>query len=117
MKRNKHKKFLLNQIIINHKTTKKVMKKFFLIALVALTTTIGCKKENDDKEPNPQPTPPASKLVKKFIETEGGQTTTHNVTYDAAKRPIAITSTDNSEVLTFTYDGNGNITKVESKED
>ena len=96
------------------------MKKYFLIALVALTTVVSCKKENNDTDPsspsNPS-TPGTSKVLKRIIETEDGVTTSHSLTYDASKRLTSIKSSDNSEVVSLTYDGNGNVTKIESKED
>ncbi len=92
------------------------MKQYFLIALVALTTIIACKKEKDNADTSNPSNPGSSKVLKKIIETENGVTTTHNLVYDANKRLTSIRTSDNSEVVSFTYDGNGNVTKIENKE-
>jgi YD repeat-containing protein len=91
------------------------MKKYFLVALVLLSTLIACKKEKGAENPGTS-NPGSSKILKRIIETKAGQTTTYNLSYDASKRLTSIGSTDNSEVMTFTYANDGNVTKVESKE-
>ncbi|WP_315819007.1 hypothetical protein [Paraflavitalea speifideaquila] len=52
-----------------------------------------------------------------MTEVEGGVTTVYNFTYDNAKRLTSFASADGKESTTFTYDGNGNLTKIEAKED
>src|SRR5690349_19418819 len=92
------------------------MKKYFLIALVALTTVVACKKEKNNGDTSNPSNPGSSKVLKKIIETKSGVTTTHSLAYDANKRLTSIRTSDNSEVISFTYDGNGNVTKIENKE-
>lgn len=93
------------------------MKRHFLVALVAVSTLVACKKENGNEEPGGPSNPgSSSKTLKKIIETTAGQTTTYNLTYDASKRLSSVSSTDNSEVTSFTYAGDGNVTKIENKE-
>jgi hypothetical protein len=89
------------------------MKKYFLFALIAALTVVSCKKPSDDTS---TPTPGTSKVLKRFIETKAGQSTTYNVSYDGSKRLTAVSSSDNQEVMTFTYGANDNIAKIENKE-
>lgn len=92
------------------------MKKYFLVTLVALSSLVACKKEKgNDDQGNPS-NPSTAKTLKKIIETKAGQTTTYNVSYNASKRLSSITSTDNSEVTSFTYANDGNVTKIDNKE-
>ncbi|MCU7550066.1 hypothetical protein OCK74_13160 [Chitinophagaceae bacterium LB-8] len=83
----------------------------FCAALIAIT---GCKKDNEDNDTSGTVT---SKLVKRIIETENGVSTTYNITYNGDRRITSYKSTDNSEITNFTYDANGNVTKVENLED
>ena len=88
------------------------MRKQFLIVLVAvLSTLVACKKEKEEPKPSG-----SSKVLKRMIETENGVTTTHVFSYDNNKRLTSIRSTDNAEVIAFTYDGSGNIVKIENRE-
>lgn len=84
----------------------------FCAALIAIT---GCKKDKDENGGTNGPE--ASKLVKRIIETEDGETTTYNISYDGNKRITSYKSTDNKEITNFTYDGNGNVTKIENIEE
>lgn len=90
------------------------MKKHFLVAFLALTTFISCKKDSE-KDPNPS-NPGSSKVLKRIIETENGVTTTHTLAYDGSKRLVSVRSSDNLDVTSLTYDGTGNVTKIENKE-
>lgn len=88
------------------------MRKQFLIVLIAaLSTLVACKKEKEETKPSG-----SSKVLKRMIETENGTTTTHVFSYDNNKRLTSIRSTDNAELIALTYDGNGNIIKIEIKE-
>lgn len=91
------------------------MKRHFLITLLVLSTLVACKKEKGE-EGQSSSTPGSSKTLKRIIETKNGQNTTYNFFYDAAKRLNSISSTDNSEVMSFTYANDGNVTKIENKE-
>lgn len=93
------------------------MKRHFLVALIALSTLAACKKDKGTNEPGGPSNPtPSSKTLKKIIETKAGQTTTYNLTYDASKRLSSVSNTDNSEVTSFTYANDGNVTKIENKD-
>jgi hypothetical protein len=93
------------------------MKRHFLVALIALSTLAACKNDKGTDEPGgPYKPGTTSKTLKKIIETKAGQTTTYNLTYDANKRLSSVSSSDNSEVTSFTYAGDGNVTKIENKE-
>lgn len=86
------------------------MKRQLVMALVALSTLVACKKEPGESGTG------SSKTLKRIIETKAGQTTTYNLSYDGNKRLSSVSSTDNSEVISFTYSGDGNVTKIESRE-
>lgn len=88
-------------------------KQFFILIIAALSTVVGCKKESEN---NPS-TPGSAKLLKRIIETEGGVTTTRNFVYDANKRLMSMQSSDNSETINLTYDNQGNVIKMEDKEE
>ncbi|MBO9683446.1 MAG: hypothetical protein J7502_12390 [Flavisolibacter sp.] len=92
------------------------MKRHFLIALVALSSLVACKKEKGKDDPNNPSNPGTSKMLKRLVQTKAGQTTTYNISYDANKRLSSVSSTDNSEVTSFTYANDGNVTKIENKE-
>jgi YD repeat-containing protein len=90
------------------------MKRHFLVALIAVSSLVACKKENNETR-NPS-NPHSSKILKRIVETKDGQTTTYNFSYDASKRLSSVSSADNSEVTSFTYANDGNVTKIENKE-
>lgn len=92
------------------------MKRHFLVAVIALSTLVACKKEKGSDDNSGGSNPGSSKVLKRIIETKAGQTTTYNFSYDAAKRLSSIASTDNSEAMAFTYANDGNVTKIENKE-
>lgn len=93
------------------------MKRHFLVALIALSSLVACKKEKgNDNTGGGGSNPGSSKVLKRIIETKGGQTTTYNFSYDASKRLSSVISTDNSEAMSFTYANDGNVTKIENKE-
>ena len=58
----------------------------------------------------------STKLLKKVTETSNGTTTVYNLNYDGNKRLTFLGSIDNVETTNFTYDGAGNVIKVEEKE-
>jgi hypothetical protein len=58
----------------------------------------------------------STKLLKKVTETANGTTTVYNVNYDGNKRLSFFSSIDNLETSNFTYDGAGNVIKIEEKE-
>lgn len=91
------------------------MKKYFLFTLITLTALVACKKEKGTENPGGS-NPGSSKVLKRIVETKAGQTTTYNFSYDANKRLTSVASTDNSEAMSFTYAGDGNVTKIENKE-
>lgn len=88
-------------------------KQFLVLIIAALSAVVGCKKEGEN---NPS-APGSAKLLKRIIETEGGVTTTHSLTYDGNKRLTSMQSSDNSETINFTYDNQGNVIKMEDKEE
>lgn len=92
------------------------MKRHFLVALVALSSLVACKKEKGNDDPNNPSNPGTSKMLKRLVQTKDGQTTTYNISYDANKRLSSVSSTDNSEVTSFTYANDGNVTKIDNKE-
>ncbi|HWI90254.1 MAG TPA: hypothetical protein VNT20_03220 [Flavisolibacter sp.] len=93
------------------------MKRHFLVALIALTSLVACKKEKgNDNTGDGGSNPGSPGVLKRIIETKGGQTTTYNFSYDASKRLSSIISTNNSEAMAFTYANDGNVTKIENKE-
>jgi YD repeat-containing protein len=92
------------------------MKKQLLTVFVTLVVLlVGCKKDKNDTETPDNPT--TAKVLKRIIETENGVTTTNTLSYGGNKRLIAITSNDGEQFVKFTYDDNGNITKIENKAD
>lgn len=92
------------------------MKRHFLVAMIALSTLAACKKEKGAENPGGGSNPGSSKVLKRLVETKGGQTTTYSLSYDASKRLSSVSSTDNSESMAFTYANDGNVTKIENKE-
>lgn len=94
------------------------MKKLFLLAGFAITLiSTSCKKDKGDNTPDPGTGGNGSKLLKKLTDKEGNVTTIYNLTYDNNKRLTSITSADNKESTVFTYDGNGNLLKLEEKQE
>ena len=89
-------------------------KQFLVLFLAAFALLTGCKKDNDKPGPD---TPGSTKRLKRIIETEDGVTTTYTFSYDASKRLTAVMSNNEQEMILFTYDNNGNVVKVENKED
>ncbi|HEX2608743.1 MAG TPA: hypothetical protein VHK91_15275 [Flavisolibacter sp.] len=93
------------------------MKKFvFAAAALAALTFTSCKKDDDKNPGGGGSVPPPSKLLKKVTQVEDGVTTIYTLTYDANKRLTAYKSNDNTEQVLFTYDNDGNITKVEQQD-
>jgi len=88
------------------------MKKIFLLAgAVAMLVFGSCKKDkNSDGDNNGG----NSKLLKKVTKTENGKTTVYNFNYDGNKLRSFSTS-DNLDTTAFTFDGAGNLTKLENK--
>ncbi|MFT3826249.1 MAG: hypothetical protein QM731_20160 [Chitinophagaceae bacterium] len=90
------------------------MKKLFLAAgMIATLTIASCKKDKADDSPVNND----SRLLSKVTSTEGGQTSTYTLSYDANKHLTSIRSSDDVEVTSFTYDANGNLTRVEDVDD
>lgn len=90
------------------------MKKHLVLVLfTALVAIVGCKKDDDKPGNNGGGN---AKLVKRFIETEDGETSTFNLTYDGNKRLTSLKKSDDSERTNITYDGAGNVTKIENRE-
>jgi len=89
------------------------MKKIFLLAIaMAMLVVSSCKKEkNSDGDNNNGAN---SKLLKKVTKTENGKTTVYNFIYDGNKL-TSFSSSDNLETTAFTFDGTGNITKLENR--
>jgi hypothetical protein len=93
------------------------MKKIILAASVLALTFTACKKEVTTDPTNPTKPDNSSRLLKKMTKSEAGQTTVYNLTYDGAKRLSQIKSADNHELIEFFYDNNGNVVKMEQRED
>ncbi|MGN6352537.1 MAG: hypothetical protein ACTHLB_04065 [Parafilimonas sp.] len=93
------------------------MKHLSLIATiaVAMLSFASCKKDSSDPAPG-GPGNSGKKLVK-VIETEDGQVTTYNLTYNNDNRLTSVKSTDDSKSTIFTYDNAGNLTGIEQRED
>jgi hypothetical protein len=87
------------------------MRQLFLVALMALVFT-SCKKDDSTTDPVT-----ASKRLKKITKTENGTVTVYNLLYDGDKRLSSIKTTDNSEQILFTYDGSGNLVKIDETEE
>ena len=84
-------------------------KQLFTLFLAAATTFVGCKDDNDTIPDVDKP----GKLLSKITETEDGVSTVYNLTYDNNKRLTSYKEQNNTESANFTYDANGNITKLE----
>ena len=92
------------------------MKKIFLLAgAMAMLVVSSCKKNKDSNgsDDNYNGGVPA-KLLKKVTKTENGKTTVYNLTYDGS-RLTSFSTADNLESTAFTYDGSGNIVKLENR--
>ena len=74
----------------------------------------SCKKDKDSD--SDKGSGGSTKLLKKVTETANGTTTVYNLNFDGNKRLIFLGSIDNHETTNFTYDGSGNVIKVEMKE-
>ena len=89
------------------------MKKIlFLMGAAALLFT-SCKKDDDNNPGGGGGTP--TKLLKKMTKVEDNVTTVYNFTYSGGKL-VSVKTPDESEVTTFTYDGAGNVTRVEQED-
>lgn len=88
---------------------------FIATVAVAMLSFASCKKDSSDPKPG-GPGNSEKKLVK-VIETDGGETTTYNLTYNTDKRLTSIKSTDGAKSTVFSYDNAGNLTGIEQKED
>jgi hypothetical protein len=88
------------------------MKKIFLLAgAMAMLVVSSCKKDKDSNDNNGGA---PSKQLKKVTKTENGKTTVYNLTYDGSKI-TSFSTADNLESTAFTYDGSGNIVKLENR--
>src|SRR5687767_14263461 len=91
------------------------MKKLFMMAgVMAALVFSSCKKDKDSDSDNGGGG--STKLLKKVTETANGTTTVYNLNFDGNKRLTFLGSIDNLETTNFTYDGAGNVIKVEEKE-
>lgn len=86
----------------------------FALAIISLVSCTKDKPENNNGGNLPDP-PPTAKVLKKLTQIENGATTVYNLSYNN-KQLVSIKTTDNSDVTTFDYDGDGNVVKVESKD-
>ena len=84
-------------------------KQLFTLFLAVATTFVACKDDNDSIPDVESP----GKLLSKVTETEDGEITVYNLTYDNNKRLTSYKEQNNAEAANFTYDANGNITKLE----
>ena len=91
--------------------TKHFMRKFLLIGALAAFTLTSCDK--DDTKPA---TGNDSKRLIKMTKEQNGITRVLNFTYTGDKL-TSVVSTDGNEQTLFTYDAQGNVTKVEELED
>jgi len=85
-----------------------------MAGVMAALVFSSCKKDKDSDADNGGGG--SSKLLKKVTETSNGTTTVYNLNYDGQKRLSFFSSIDNLETTNFTYDGAGNVIKVEVKE-
>lgn len=97
------------------------MRKQFFVFALAVASLVSCKKEsapanggNNNGGNEPPPPPPAAKVLKKITQTTNGQSTVMLFAYNSNKQLLSVKSTDNSDVTNFTYDGEGNVIKMES---
>jgi hypothetical protein len=90
------------------------MKKIFLLAgALSMLVFNSCKKDknSDDDNNNGGKT----KLLKKVTRTENGATTVFNLNYENNKLK-SFGSADGLETTALTFDGSGNITKMETRD-
>lgn len=87
-------------------------KQFLFLFVTALAVFTACKKDTD--KPGPE-TPSQTKVLKRIVETEGNVTTTHTLLYDASKRLVSMTSSDDQLATLFTYNDKGNLVKAENR--
>jgi len=85
-----------------------------MAGVMAALVFSSCKKDKDSESDNGGDG--STKLLKKVTETSNGTTTIYNLNFDGNKRLIFLGSIDNHETTNFTYDGAGNVIKVEMKE-
>jgi hypothetical protein len=91
------------------------MKKLLMMAgVMAALVFSSCKKDKDSGAGNGSGG--STKLLKKVTETANGTTTVYNLNFDGNKHLTFLGSIDNLETTNFTYDGEGNVIKVEVKE-
>lgn len=82
-----------------------------LLSVFSIAFFQSCKKsKNDDDDGGGGQT---GKRLVKITEVTGGQTRIYNFHYDNNNRLLSYKSTDNVDQITFTYDANGNVTKLE----
>jgi hypothetical protein len=90
------------------------MKKIFLLAgALSMLVFSSCKKDKDsnDGDNNSGKT----KLLKKVTKTENGNTTVFNLIYDG-NRFKSFTTADGLESTALTFDGSGNVTKMDIRD-
>jgi YD repeat-containing protein len=85
-----------------------------MAGVMAALVFSSCKKDKDSGNDNGGGG--TTKLLKKVTKTENGITTVINLNYDGNKRLTSFNSTDNLETTSFSYDGAGNVTKVEIRD-
>lgn len=86
-----------------------------MAGVMAALVFSSCKKDKNSGSDNNNGGG-AAKMLKKVTKTENGTTTVYNLNYDGNKRLTSFNSTNNLETTAFTYDGAGNITKIEQRE-
>jgi YD repeat-containing protein len=84
-----------------------------------VATLASCKKDSPSPDNNggnnPDPNPvPVAKTLKRLTATTGGESIVYNLTYNSSKLLTSVKSSDNTDVTTYNYDAQGNVTKVES---
>ena len=85
-----------------------------MAGIMAALVLSSCKKDKDSGPDNGSGG--STKLLKKVTETANGTMTVYNLNFDANKRLTFLGSTDNLETTNFSYDGAGNVIKIEEKE-
>jgi len=85
-----------------------------MAGVMAALVFSSCKKDKDSGNNNGGGG--ATQLLKKVTTTENGVTTVYNLNYDGNKRLTSFSSSDNLETTSFTFDGAGNVTKVETRD-